>query len=504
MNPQNTTTQKVGTKRITLIGAIVLSAAVLSVGFLAFPRFFTSDQGGGAASGAAPLKIADITRAFADVDQFGQFYSLVYRSGSKVVYTQSARVGDLEQPDLRSSEGILTIGRESTAVNNTNRSNIWNELLLLPKPAGAQTTPFSIEPIPFSGLPTQMLVISYRGANDPSDRYLTICVGKTDAQTVYVGTDGSTYTDRTLKRRTTNQPCTAITARAFVPTKITGGHVISEQTTLPNPAWRFIRFFIPLADFYRNTGFVPPEDPNQHVTLPSQTPLWAGYIFDEMPLQPTPAAMFRIEAEVNGSATTTTLCFPRLTVDPNTGGPLYYFDAHGTPFHDIMLTQKAMTDDCPALVAKSYVPASIASARTSPALPEVNSLVYTIGIAIRGKWIGVTSGTLWQTTDPEQPPFRNVIHPLNAFLAGGQGDTPVTIPTVNLTITEGSGKTATLCFPGGQNVKPINRELWYYYDASYRPYRDLFLTEPVICTPPTGGGSGGTPSKLPLDDVLGL
>ncbi len=493
---ENQTQQKVKTNLTVAIGLGVVALAVVAAGFVVFPSVFKSDtSSGGTKSGAKALKVVDVTRAFADVDQFGQFYNLVYKAGSNTVYTQTGRVGETEQPSPVTPQGVLTIERADAVAPSAGNSNIFNDILLLPKPAGA-ATPFSIGDIPFSGLPSQMVVVQYRGINDTADRYLTVCIGRTDAQKVYVATDGSTYTDGGLRTRTTSEACSSITARTFTPTKITGGSIVAEPgPTEYEQVWRFIRFFIPLADFNRPEGYKTPEV-TPSVTLPSDTPLYGGFLFQNATtVQTSPAAMFRIESETDGVAATTTLCFPRLTLDTETGGPLYYFDNQGTAYNDILLKDRAMATSCPGLIAKGYAPESVTKANTAPPLPEI----YSIGLANRGAWIGVTTGTLWQTTENES---RNVPHPFIAFLAGS--NTPMDIPTTRVTVYEGSGAVKALCFAGGTNVTTMGYQLIYYYDKDLRPYRDLFLSDSVSCTLPSagsGGSGGGTPLKIPSDDA---
>ncbi len=87
-------------------------------------------------------------------------------------------------------------------------------------------------------------------------------------------------------------------------------------------------------------------------------------------------------------------------------------------------------------------------------------------------------------------------------LSGGSVPT-ATIPSVNVSITDGNNKESELCFAGGTDVTVLSWQLLYYYDTSLRPYKDLFLTEPVTCTPSSTGGGGGTmPRQIPIDNEL--
>lgn len=475
---------KTGTRRILAIGAFLVGAAVIAAGIISFPRFLSSDK---QVSRSQALKVTDVTRAFADIDQYGSFAPLTFRAGANTVYQLDARVGHDESPTNTTSAGDLAIIRTSTGPG-TNSTNLWQELVL-PKSADA-TTPFTIEDPLTYGLTTQMVVVRYRTSGDRTDRFLTVCIGQTDVTKVYVGRDGSTFTDAKLRNRTTTEACPSIIGRAFRPTKITGGTVIAEPSTLNTELeWNFVRFFIGLARFTRFSEYQTPDGEVPFVALPSDTPLYAGV---NAPVnETTPNAVFRIEAETNSTSSSLTVCFPSLTVNPNTGGPVYYFDVEGTPYNDIMLQNRAMTESCPALVSRMLLLPEISNGQTSPSFPETNA----VGVANRGAWVGITNGTLWHPVN--NSPARNVSHPLILFLVGS--NEPVTIPTTAVTLTDANTRTSRLCFLGGANAVVTSWDFVYYYDAALRPYRDMFLTNAVQCTFPTSGG-GAAPSRLPASD----
>ncbi|MFH0829200.1 MAG: hypothetical protein V1907_03410 [Candidatus Kerfeldbacteria bacterium] len=508
------TEQKVTTKPKVLVAIVGVLALAAAAAFAILPTILNEKSGTTevAKGSAKPLKVVDVTQASSEINLQGTFFALTYKAGIKIVYSQPDLVGSPEALSPINPEAALSITRTDSLSAANGHSLIHD--LLAPNTAHAQGTPYSIGDLPMTGLPTQMILIAYRGSKDTADKTLNVCIGETSAQKVYVATDGSTYTDSGLTHRTTVEPCETLTARTFAPTKIIGGKVIAEPSTVSyGQMWEFDRYYNTLAYFTRSKGYDPTKfTPNPEVTEPSKSPMRGAYVFtNNLVLDPTnpitdesPAALFRIDSQTNGIASSMTLCFPRVSPNQPNHQMIFYFDNKGTPYRDILLSDRAMTTSCPELITKSFAPETVTKANTSPVLPGTDELGYfTIWVVNRGKEIGVTNGTLWQTID--NGPSRNIVHPMVLVLGGAMdGNQPVTIPSVNVSITDGAGKVSKLCFAGANNVTKstvLSWQLQYYYDSSLKPYKDMFLTEPVSCTPQSSGGSGTTPVRIPDDDI---
>lgn len=150
-----------------------------------------------------PLKVADVTAAISVMAPSETFVPLNYLAGGLIVYAQTDAAGTGSDIFAGQTQNlVLTIKRaDATAAGR------WQRLLGIGT-VRAQATTFSIETVPFTGLPAQTITMRYRLARDTADRQLRVCLGHTDAVQVYVGADGTTYTDRFLAHKTTVLPCT--------------------------------------------------------------------------------------------------------------------------------------------------------------------------------------------------------------------------------------------------------------------------------------------------------
>ena len=190
-----------------------------------------------------------------------------------------------------------------------------------------------------------------------------------------------------------------------------------------------------------------------------------------------------------------TLCVPETTVSDYTA-TLYFYDIHGTPYTDSLLTQRAMTTTCPDAFANAYRPLRFSSGAINEPFPEdVNE---TLQVVFRrsddllaqyyrfdGRWTFAIPPE--NQGDPDDPTPLHIDVGIPGPLAGSY-------PTRSFTVVSELGATTTLCLPGASF--PDGSFVSFYYDTDGNPYSDLFLTHPVSCS--IGGAS---PSILKTDPL---
>ncbi|MEK7537383.1 MAG: hypothetical protein AAB619_00210, partial [Patescibacteria group bacterium] len=131
--------------------------------------------------------------------------------------------------------------------------------------------------------------------------------------------------------------------------QITGGTITQQTGDYTTGDYLFVRAFIPLARFSAGQ-FVP----GNSVTLQTEAPLFAGFSFSSVLVdKPAAPAIFTLNSKYGTTTTNQTVCFPETTMNPLTGGPVYYFDTNGTPFYDIFLQNRAMGVNCSDITAKA-------------------------------------------------------------------------------------------------------------------------------------------------------
>lgn len=447
--------------------------------------------GPGEGGGSAPviMKAVAISGATSVMDAQEHFVAMHYYLGSVDAYQQTSETdgqalntaGHLNQP--------LSIQVPPANTNTNGGGPTSFSIESISNPNGP--TSFSIEQVPMGTFPAQMIFLKYRLANDATVKTMTICLGRGATNTVYVGTDGSTYANYSLgvlTGRTTSQSCASIIAKALKFTSFTNatraleGNIPGNGSVVFGPQERTLGTFDSTGVFVPgSTLSIPfPDDPLQVGPSLSITPTdGVTYTF--------PHSIVQLIGYPQGSSTAapTTVCLPQMTILRN--GTTYtisrfFFDTTGTPYSDIFLETPAMTGTCAQAIAKSLQPSSISQASvTVGALPTWASLNF-----LRNQTqLGVLAGsgfTVGQSLNPN--PMGD---PLAVQISGNSGKLLTTFTLLSLSVTwtdaQGASKSTSLCVPTQAyqtSTSKTNTGL-QFYDNTGHPYKDIFLTTPIVC-----------------------
>lgn len=474
------------------LGGLALAAAIFI--------FSVDDPGGSTTTQTTnqPLQVSDVVRAVSVRDplESDSFRPQEYYAGRTLVYQQPLPGSEFDTaPSTGRANQALSIVVNPNAVSGGPHFGIPT--------AHAQATTFSIEPIPFTGMTGQYVLMWYRQAGNQTDQLMTLCLGRTDATRVYVGSDGSTYTDSRLRNRTTTRPCSQLKTMNGGVEQLSEGAVNAEKTN--EGIFNLVRSIRVLAHFDRGQ-YQPPEPiegtdpaPVAQIIAHFRTPLWVGFAptTDDQGnfLAVVPSAIFRLvdSQTTPGRTVVQYLCHPGAVYNETTTGPVIFFDKDGNAYEDFFLTKRLSSKNCRDIVASSLRIGDVTALAANPDRWDFGS-VYVYQQDVLGM---VSSASLDFPTFSDGEAFATPVGPLSSVGARNSSD-PMSgnIPQLTLTVTgmlSGQPVTRKLCFPATVIPAPNPQRThlkFYYYDTVGRTYSDLFLTKPVACTIPTGGGEG--------------
>lgn len=461
--------------------------------------------GGGTTTRNYPIKVNYIDSGTVVLNQPGTFRQFEYLAGNRLLGTQNSETQYqyATAPDQAGSPQALQLriasGNTNTNLNTNSNVNAAQSRPILPfgiPSASAQVTPFSIEPLP-PGFESQMIRISYRADTSGTNgnfslppKYVTICLGKTTATTVYVGTDGSTYTSLllgNLSGRTTAQSCAQIKQKALKLVEISRAAYATEKPW-PSQTEVFLnRQGFTLGTLYANGDFKssgsvftvpPPEDPLKVMPM---------YIGGTEGAYTIPRSTAQLTGRNNANQdVNVTICMPELTVtktDLSITSTSVFFDSSGTPYSDIFLQTPAMTGTCGGALNRGYRPERITNAAATRTIDDTHGFAVTTRGQLQGM---ITTDGSWSPSDNREP--EQALIPLTVFVSGGNQGDLVNVPTVQITVTDGTSQSKTVCFPGKSDLRMEPPHYHFFYDTSGQPYRDLFLTDSVSCSISGGGG----------------
>ncbi len=435
------------------------------------------------------LKGIDVIRAVSVRDplETKEFTGQAYYAGGTKVYQQPIQAAGADTTYLAGSTN------QSLSIIVTPKT-ITRGRFGIPT-AQAQSTTFSIETIPFSGLTAQYILVWYRMVGDKADRLTTVCLGETLATSVYIGLDGSTYTDSGLTKRTTARSCTELKALNTGVEQLSQGVVVAEPTN--QGIYNVVRTARILAKFdhgqYINDPPPTTIDPivQAQVLAHYRTPLWIGFGPDDVAGSPinliVPAAIFTLTDTTTKSGQTLTqvLCHPGGTYNETTTGPVFYFDKEGNAYSDMFLTNRLMTTTCPELAAKSLKVTTVTTASTITSEPlsgavqnfELDRSNHRIGAFRNGLFEADGGAIAYGGIDPL------VVWP-SADLRTGTLTSPRSVIALkgmyapNLTDL-GIPVDVSLCVPQATWTTPAFAPV-FYFDKDGNAYSDLFLTNRLI------------------------
>ena len=215
---------------------------------------------------------------------------------------------------------------------------------------------------------------------------------------------------------------------------------------------------------------MPPTDPL--MVVPYVDPNTAG----------TTYTLPRVVAQLVGkdakdAALTATVCVPQTTFLRNQDSTYsvshFFFDTTGTPYSDIFLTKPAMTGTCAESMAKGLKATSVEQAIGTMTIdPSHGIYLYN-----KGQLQGVIDGQTWTAKNNNESPRDYV--PLTMALGGGTGTDVVNVPQITVTLKYNQKQTLNMCFPAAKSVSPAKYIV--YYDTTGKPYKDIFLTQPIVC-----------------------
>lgn len=470
-----------------------------------------------------PLQVTDVVRAVSIRDPLETVIMppQEYLAGGTVVYSQVTQFSSADRiRPIGGKNEALKIRLQANPDANTNtgsnantnpntNSNIFSlSSLLGVKTAHAQATTFSIEPIPFAGLTSQYILIWYRQVGDTADRLMTLCLGQTSATTVYVGSDGSTYTDSNLRNRTTARSCDQLNqmnrgveqvsegTASIVPTNHGRHDIVKSARILGRFDEGVFQASDPIAtdpvlvaqviaNFHSPTiiGFAPATDgENNYSTV-------------------IPPAIFKlVDTQTNLTQPVTQyLCQPGATLNTTTLAPVFFFDRDGNAYRDLFLTERMESANCPGVIARSFKVEDVTALSATPSAWSYGSVYLYHGQTVLGQ---LSSSDLPFPTFTDGEKVTNPIGPLSVVAARNSGD-PMSgsVPDLQLTLTGtrgGQGMTQQLCYPQTVIPEPTPDRThlkFYFYDATGTPYADLFLTTPVACPVSVSGAGSLSPTE---------
>lgn len=394
--------------RVFLAGAIVLGFGASAMGFLILPELIDGGNQTTLTKRASPLRVADVTGAVSVLDAHQEFSTLNYIAGSQTVFSQTTLTGEggdalpgtNRNQNLSIRRAVQTSSADTPAGGGAIRATFG-----IPT-ARAQATSFSVEPIPPVGIAGQIVTLRYRLAGDPTERTLTLCLGQTESNTVYVSTDGSTYTDSKLTKRTTSATCPSIQSRAMKTTDVVKAKLMPhpKQTMYENETimnWDAVNVTLARsntvlarkapggftlmengddASFEDGQIVTAGNDPLQIYHEGGVMPYYSGSGEYNRTIDVT-ESILEIYSTPDISVATAKLCVPGAYFVEGVSNQKFFYDREGTPYLDIFLTDRATPAACPSILSRVYAPNRLQSVSWSQTLgPD------------RGLWI---QGAFW-------------------------------------------------------------------------------------------------------------
>lgn len=188
-----------------------------------------------------------------------------------------------------------------------------------------------------NGSKDQMINIRYRKQGQTATSNLTVCVPKhtASAATLYVGTDGSTYTDSTYTQRTTAEPCSTITGRTL---RMYNFANFGSKTT----PWNRGDFTLSrnggdrLLVQANGTFYAGPASTGEELTYGDPVAIRVSGLGSG----PYTMPVMRLQVIGTQPATTVNLCYPGFTAQSGLPYIFYFYDSTGRPYSDLFLTKQ--------------------------------------------------------------------------------------------------------------------------------------------------------------------
>ncbi len=495
------------TKTLNIVGQVtnVVLGLAITTGFIVsgFAYEFIIPVKGGGTTGASALAVSQVTAASSTLEVMGTFQPLYYRAGATTLYTQTNEQSGYAGNTTTTNQPLkIVLAASPNSNSNTSPAKVLTKpsaSLLHPIKkfgiipiADAQATSFSIEPENPLTFPTQMVLLTYGArtrANTLVTKTLTVCIGSTASTTLYVGSDGTTYTSMNtfgVLSGPTSESCSAIVRRALKPISLTAGRMVAQASAWPtNERYTFFRGQTALAHLDPLNDFQPGQGT---ASASANDPLMVSPEVNSDPTDLTLPASFVTLTGQNqaGLATTMTLCMPPMTILGNGYRVIPYFFANdGTAYSDIFLSQLVVDygdnfTTCPAAQAKALKYSQLSSGTIASEKPT------DLGLAIDRSNIlmaGFNGTTFHQegTVTPQQ----NMNDPVTVEPTTSEAAVSVTYPRslMNLTGTDLNGATAystTLCVPEMTWNSQDGTAPRLFYDTTGTPYNDIFLLQPAM------------------------
>ncbi len=513
--------------RIFLGTAIGMSALAMGFAMLAFPKLLDSGNGGGGTKNK-PLKVTVISNAVSMMDQNQAFASLYYKAkvgnSQYTFYSQTSAAGESQAtPNVESQPVSMlpplnqeTSGRSTiaqwlipeasaqvpvsaypvyieltpgnTAMAPSHRSPI--EKYLIPE-ASAQATPFSIEDPPL-GFPAQMVTISYMRDATSGPDYLTLCIGQSSESRLYIGSDGSTYTDSKLTNRTTSESCDDIKNRSLKFSSVTN----TEGSFLPSTLSHSLNILqvgnanLGLYNFANGFSYG-----SQVVDYPSDTPLTLMPEFTFGDNYTTPEALIRITgAPYQGESQQATLCMPSVDVTQSEVPARYFFDTRGNAYSDVFLTQPVVTEDCVTKRERMLRVSSFTDLHLMSQVIASDPSNFSLGHFDLYQDQTLLYGLSADGTGPYYNSAYNPIGPFGIHATAGNIEGSVIVPQTIMHLAGHLWVSAdpnvpsqtfnvTACTPSySLNGTTGEGDTTFYFDQNGEPYTDIFLTNRALKT----------------------
>lgn len=286
---------------------------------------------------------------------------------------------------------------------------------------------------------------------------------------------GTPYRDLLLKQPATTKPCDQLLANSLTPLQITGG-VINSNLYDQN-AW-IGRDQKKLAKISADGQIQQNTENIYDIVTGSRSPLIVDISNNDT------TTNFSRETLNIGAGTivmktdlgVNTVCLPKTTV-PFEQGVSYFYDANGTPYHDLFLQNPALDTNCSILLAKAFAPFTITSGTTDLDASDTDIWIGRDKVKI-ARISG--DGQIYQNTENAYTLLTGSKTPLVVDLnnngIGSNG--PKTYGPGSITLQSDTGA-LSLCVP--KTDLPYQQGASYFYDKFGNPYSDMLLQNRVAC-----------------------
>ncbi|MFA6512005.1 MAG: hypothetical protein WCV86_02705 [Patescibacteria group bacterium] len=286
----------------------------------------------------------------------------------------------------------------------------------------------------------------------------------------FYDTNGTPYTDALLTQMATTKPCNELLANAYRPTDLTNGVLNAEVNHV---SLDFRRHDVLLGGFSASSTTF-----NNSSELPfagSTIPLSLTFEAFDGGVYTLPANTFTLESDLG----THTFCMPETVVsdEPDATNPVYYYDTTGTPYTDVLLTQRATTADCDDLLANAYIPTDLTNGVLNAEVDHVS-----LDFRRHDVLLGGFSASSTTFNNSSELPFAGSTIPLALTFEAFDGGV-YTLPA-NIFSLESDLGTHTFCMPETVvSDEPDATNPVYYYDTNGTPYTDALLTQMATTAP---------------------